>query len=354
MKNLRNKTIGKIRKKILNEYGLDCLMLPSSYDRANFLYALQEEPIHFSGDVLIIKNSEVTLLTSRLSAKSLPPLEGITIKTYDNLMVSLKKELAGCFKVGISKKKIPCSFYESLKDVALFVDVTQELQNLRAIKEEEEVELISKANKITKEVLEEIYSINLESFSEVSLKTHLENLAVELGSPGFSFDTIVAFDENTSKPHYKTSGRKKVAKRVILIDIGVKFDIYTADVTRFFILNNDSEIKSIARKLLELQGELILNLRECMEALELERLYEKKLKENGFEVYHSLGHGIGVEVHESPFFKTTTTLTKGMVFTIEPGIYLDGFGLRFEDNVFLLERPKILSNFLRELDELVI
>ena len=146
---------------------------------------------------------------------------------------------------------------------------------------------------------------------------------------------------------------------MILIDIGIKYLNYTADITRFFLIgeNISGKEKGIAKNLLEIQNELVNSVKEGINSADLDRKHRELLESKGYKVYHSLGHGIGINVHEKPYIsiRAGETLKSNMVFTIEPEIYLNNFGLRFEDDVTIRKgEVKILSNFLRDLDELII
>jgi Xaa-Pro aminopeptidase len=147
---------------------------------------------------------------------------------------------------------------------------------------------------------------------------------------------------------------------VVLIDVGVKLGHYCSDMTRTFVFGNAShEFREVYNYLLKLQEETLETVRAGINASLLDRQLRKGLRLKDLEKYyaHSLGHGVGVEVHEEPaisHLRKKEKLERGMLFTIEPGVYIpEKFGIRIEDMVFIDKRGRveILTQFPKELLE---
>lgn len=171
------------------------------------------------------------------------------------------------------------------------------------------------------------------------------------GADDISFEPIVAFNSGSSLPHYKPSGNKLQNGSVVLIDAGCKIDNYCSDMTRTAFFDDsinfeyaqkfDTNLKQkVYDTVLKAHDEAIKHAKIGMRACELDKIARDIIINAGFEkaFKHGLGHGLGLEIHEAPSvsFRSKEILEEGMVFTIEPGIYLDGeFGVRIEDVVVL-------------------
>lgn len=160
-----------------------------------------------------------------------------------------------------------------------------------------------------------------------------------LGATGLSFDTIVGSGVNSSEIHSKPSDRKIEENDIILLDFGYVIDGYCSDMSRtIFVGEISDEQRRIYDLVLEAQLNAIKNIKVGMSAKEADMLGRKCILDAGLDYAHSLGHGIGKVVHEEPILspKRDTILEENMVFTIEPGIYLENeFGIRIEDVVLL-------------------
>jgi Xaa-Pro aminopeptidase len=228
-------------------------------------------------------------------------------------------------------------------------------QSLRAIKDDREIESIKKAYEIIEKAILEALSVVKEGISELDLKAEISYRARRAGAETDSFEYIVVFGEKSSVPHAKTGLRKLKSGDLILIDAGVKYGGYCSDITRcFFFGKNNDEISKYYRFLRQAQEIAIEALKEGIKLKNADHavreFFQKLNLEKNFT--HSLGHGIGLEIHESPYLsqKSTDILQAGMVFTIEPGLYFDGkYGLRLEDGYYFFEKPLKLSKLSPEL-----
>ncbi|MBI2329858.1 aminopeptidase P family protein [Candidatus Daviesbacteria bacterium] len=217
----------------------------------------------------------------------------------------------------------------------------------RSIKTKEEISNIEKACKIGDLAFEYMLKKLRIGISEKEIANDLENFIKEKNCE-FSFSPIIAFGKNSAIPHHQTgpstlfvrSGQKG---QFVLFDFGVKYENYCSDMTRTIVFGKPNEKqKKIYDAVLEAQ-------QRAVEAIEQgERQAAKIFKAAGIDIPHSLGHGIGLQVHEHPSLspKSKEVLKEGMVFSIEPGIYLPDFGgVRIED-LFVLEK-----NGLRKLTQ---
>ena len=170
----------------------------------------------------------------------------------------------------------------------------------------------------------------------------------DFGQNSLSFPPIVAINQNSANPHAKPTDIKLKPKSLLLFDAGIKLNNYCSDRTRFFEFKNgrltknftDNFTKKIYDIVYSANRFAIEKIKIGIKAKEIDKVARDYIEKKGFGKYflHSLGHGIGLEVHELPIisFKSETILEEGMVFTIEPGIYLKNrFGIRFEDMVVL-------------------
>jgi Xaa-Pro aminopeptidase len=180
------------------------------------------------------------------------------------------------------------------------------------------------------------------------------------GCSGTSFDPIVASGAGSSMPHYQTSRKKKIEKGdVILLDMGCVLDGYNSDLTRtFFIGDIDARLEKIYTIVNNARAKAIESVRPGITTGELDRIARDYISHNGYGDYfgHSLGHGVGLDIHEAPWLKKNTheALEPGNVFTVEPGIYLPEIGgVRIEDMVLCTENGyEVMTQSSREIDSI--
>lgn len=233
-----------------------------------------------------------------------------------------------------------------------FVANTQEI---RVVKDEFEIEAIKKSYQILEEAILESLELVREGITELELKAEIAYRIRKKGAESDSFDHIVVFGEKTSVPHAKSGDRKLKYGDLILIDAGAKYSGYCSDITRCFAFGKiEQEVISYYEILKRASDKALEVLREQKVLKRAELAARKILKKFGLEKYfvHSLGHGVGLEIHELPFInrKNKELVKEGMVFTIEPGVYFEGnYGLRLENGVLMSEKPLKLSKLSEEL-----
>lgn len=233
------------------------------------------------------------------------------------------------------------------------------VETLRERKDEREVALIEDANGIATRALERTLPQVRAGMSELEIAGVLEKALRDEGSEGFPFPSIVASGPRSALPHARSTERRVSAGEFLLLDFGAEIGGYCADVTRTFVVghaaSDQREIYDIVRTANESASRQV---RAGMSGRDADAIARDYIQQRGFgELFgHSLGHGLGLEVHEAPRLARTAdgALAEGAVITIEPGIYRAGWGgVRIEDDVFLAaDGPRILTGFTHELIEL--
>jgi Xaa-Pro aminopeptidase len=228
-----------------------------------------------------------------------------------------------------------------------FVRKTDVVQAFRRQKDDEELKLMRRAHKMTRELLRRIPSALRTQTSEEKLARQILIWALELGADGLSFDPIVAFGTHTSRPHHRPTPRLLKKGHIVQIDIGVRFKGYCADMSEvFFTVPATPLQKRIYKTLCEAKDKAMAAVQPGVTTHELDRIAREVLKREGIEdaFTHSLGHGIGLDVHEGPILtqkRPAQPLLAREIVTIEPGVYFPGrFGMRVEDMILVPDPPK--------------
>ena len=222
---------------------------------------------------------------------------------------------------------------------------------LRAYKDPEELELLQRAIDIGDRAFEETVSQLVAGMTEKEAAWIFEKAVRELGAESISFDTIVAAGPNAARPHHATSDTPLAEGQTIVFDCGARYQGYCSDLTRTVVLGEaDDEMKRVYDIVLTAQLAAISMVEAGMTGEECDAIARKIITEAGHEneFGHSLGHGLGLEVHENPGVGPNAKgkLENGMPFTIEPGIYIPGWGgVRIEDVVVLEDgKARVLSH----------
>lgn len=302
------------------------------------------------GYVLSDKYGTTFYTDSRYIEGALAALKGtdIKVKLFDG---SLENILKPYKEVAVPLSRTLYPDYVKLADMNLkILDSTAAFTNAMAVKEQYETENILTACKITDKAFTALLNKIKEGMSENDVAAELEYLMRSYGASGTSFESIVAFGENSSVPHHETGLRKLKFGDIILIDFGCKFGGYCSDCTRTFLFGDDkkhSEFKDAYEKVLEAHMLAKEKITSGITGRQADEYARGCLRQYGLDKYftHSLGHGIGVNVHEFPRLspKSDDVLKDNMVFSDEPGVYFEGkFGIRIEDTV-TLNNGKIVS-----------
>lgn len=233
------------------------------------------------------------------------------------------------------------------------------VETLRERKDEAEILLIGAAVEVAARALESVVQHARAGMTELQVAGVLEKALRDEGSEGFAFETIVASGPRAALPHARPAVRQLARGDFLLVDFGAIVGGYCSDITRTFVVGKASdeqrEIYQIVRGANELASS---EVRAGMSGRDADAVARRYIEDRGFggEFGHSLGHGIGLEVHEAPRLARTAgaPLPEYAVVTIEPGIYRAGWGgIRIEDDVVLdPEGPRVLTTVSRELLEI--
>ena len=217
-----------------------------------------------------------------------------------------------------------------------FVETENIIEKQRMIKDDEEISNIKKACEITDNCFSYILTYIKPGMTEKQIANEIEDYYKQR-TDGLSFETIVASGENSSKPHAIPTDRKIQDVDIITIDMGCKVNGYCSDMTRtFFVGKLPEEMKTIYDRVLENQNKVIEEMKDGANTRLLTKMVENDFQLNGYDLIHALGHGVGMEIHESPYInrRSDMILKENMVVTDEPGIYIPGkFGVRIEDTI---------------------
>lgn len=225
---------------------------------------------------------------------------------------------------------------EDLSIGALLPQMHGDLRLMRAVKDEEEIALMKRAQAITDAAFAHMLEFIRPGLTEKQIKLELENFMFENGADGLAFGSIVAAGPNAANPHAIPSDRPVQKGEFVLMDYGARYHDYDSDMTRTVAVGEPSA------KMREIYDLVQRTHEECAKAVyagvdgnEIHELSRKIIGDAGYGEYygHGLGHGVGIDIHELPNFgRTHNTVGEGSVVTIEPGVYLPGeFGVRLED-----------------------
>jgi len=251
-------------------------------------------------------------------------------------------------KLGFEGKALTFSIYKELTDAIgdtkrkiSLVPTDGLVESLRAVKDKEELELLVKAAALADAAIEYIIPRIKPGAWEKELAWEIESFLRRNGSEPLPFELIVASGSNSAMPHARPTDKIIRSGEPVVIDIGAKVAGYTSDITRTICLGNqDSKFQRIYDIVLGAQLTAIATIQAGMTGEQADHLGRSVIERAGYkdDFGHGLGHGVGLATHEEPRLGTnsTTILTEGMVFTVEPGIYISGWGgVRIEDMAVL-------------------
>lgn len=258
-------------------------------------------------------------------------------------VTALKKTMANVRECACESESVTLSKFRLWKRKfknTKFVQREGIIEEFRRTKEPEEIRFFRKAQSITKEMLRRIPRSLKEGISEKELAWKLNQWALELGADSLSFDPIVAFGTHTSRPHHRPTDRKLRNGQMVQIDVGARYKGYCADQSAVFFTGAKTQKQERALQAVQGAKDAATALvKEGVSTHELDKTARDVLREYGYEkaFCHSLGHGVGLEIHEGARLSLRAPeekLQAGEIITIEPGVYFDGqFGIRLEGEV---------------------
>ncbi len=284
-----------------------------------------------------------------------------TVADTDNPYARLRDVLGThVSSFGIEKNMVSVYRYEQIADhfpQTRFVNIEDLISTKRLKKTDDEIQVVRKAVEITERVMERGINKVTPGMTELELKAEMQYNMMVLGADGPAFDTTVLSGEKTALPHGHAGKRKIREGDFLLIDMGATVDGYHSDITRTFVVGNASEKQvSMYETVLEANKKAIEAAKVGELLKNIDQAARDYIQARGYGEFfnHRIGHGLGLEVHEAPSIhsENTSLLETGMLFTIEPGVYIPGFGgVRIEDNVYIDEdgRVEVLTSYPKSL-----
>ena len=266
---------------------------------------------------------------------------------------------AGAKTVGFEGNSVSYATYLSYKDAhpdVKFVDIGDMIEELRRLKTPEELEKMQKAQDITDLAFSHIVKVLTPKMTEIEVAAELEYIMRKNGADGFAFDTIAVSGDASALPH-GTPRNVPLKKGFLTMDYGAKFDGYCSDMTRTVVIGRaDEEIKKVYHTVLRAQTEAMAYLKEGADCGEADKIARDIIDASYPGTFgHSLGHSVGLYIHESPRLYSRgfgKKLRSDEIVTVEPGIYLFGkYGCRIEDMVAI--RKDGVHDFTRSPKDLI-
>jgi Xaa-Pro aminopeptidase len=308
--------------------------------------------------LLVRPGAEATLYTDFRYIEVARGVLGVEAKlTRRALMIDVGEDLAG--RVQFEADVLPYLEWQRLDaGPATLVPTSGIVEGLRAVKEADELAAIGRAARIADRALEALTAETWVGRSERELAWRLRELTHAHGADDLAFDSIVAAAENGARPHADPTDAIVERGTLVTVDWGVRAGGYCSDCTRTFSTGGlPDRLREIYDVCLAAQTRACAGIRAGLTGIEADALAREPIEAAGYgrEFGHGLGHGVGLEVHESPRLSTESedVLADGHVVTIEPGIYLEGVGgVRIEDLAVVREAGvDLLTGFPKELIE---
>jgi Xaa-Pro aminopeptidase len=258
----------------------------------------------------------------------------------DNVLAAIRR--LGVRRIGYEPARMTCETFEALKGKlpmrASLVPVRGWIEEMRMVKSEAELALIRRSVDTNSRAFEQTVARLKGGVRESDLAAELEYHMRKLGAEKPSFETIVAGGVRSALPHAQPTGAR-LADGLVVVDMGAFQEGYASDMTRMlFVGTPGTKVKRMYRAVLEAQMAAIDTVRDGVRTAAVDAAARKVLKGYGLDraFTHSTGHGLGLEIHEPPRLgkRDKLRLSTGMAVTIEPGVYLEGFGgIRIEDTI---------------------
>ena len=325
---------------------IDCVLITSDINRRYFTGMKSSD-----GTVIAFRDKAYLIIDFRYIEKARATVTAAEVieqkKLYSQLNELIRKH--GAANIAVESQTLTVSRLHTLraqlKDVEVIdTDVlSNEINALRSVKDEYELDCIKKAQAIAERAFEDILSFIHEGVTERQIALELNRLMFEYDAEDLSVETIALSGENTSMPHGVPSDKPVKNGEFVLMDYGAVYKGYHSDMTRTICVGEpDEEMRKVYNIVLEAQTAAINAAHAGMTGHELDEIARSIISDAGYDSCfgHSLGHGVGLEIHERPNASPNNMLplNVGAVVTVEPGIYIAGrFGVRIEDFVILTE-----------------
>lgn len=362
-------TKSRIRKIFRHaEKDLDCIVLINGTEPLldmTFFYVTGFTSGLFEGSgVFLYPDRSIRLVTSLLERESARRADFPVkiFKSNQEREKMLKATLRGCKKVGVNSAELTYRNFLFLKKIAPkaeFVDVSKAVMKARVVKDRKEIAAIRRACRISSEVANEIIPFIDVGVKEYELAARINYLMQRKGASQPAFETIPASGPNSAEAHYTAANRTLENRDLVLLDFGARYRKYVSDITRTYVLGKaKKKQKDMHEIVLKAQRAALRRLKPGVTAKSVHkaaaRMIEKTMYKGKFT--HGIGHSIGLSVHDGMGLgpNSDLKLEKGMVFTVEPGIYVHGYGgVRIEDDVVVTKDGcEVLTSAERDLIEI--
>ncbi|MGH3022639.1 MAG: M24 family metallopeptidase [Gaiellaceae bacterium] len=312
-----------------------------------------------SNAALLVGPESLAVATDGRYTQAARALDGVEVVTADrDLLGWLGERLAdlAAGPVAIEAETVTVAGHEALSaDGTDLVPSTGVVLGLRSLKEPSELDAIRRAARVTTAAYERLAQETFVGWTEAEVAWWLEQMLRDEGADAMAFPPIVGAGPNAALPHHHPGAREIGPGETVIVDAGALVDGYCADCTRTFATGELSdELRAAYALCRSAQERALAAVRPGATGVELDAIARTEIEESGLApVLHGLGHGVGLEVHELPVLRPTSTdvLVAGNVVTVEPGVYLAGQGgVRIEDLVIVGEDgPEVLTTFAKDL-----
>lgn len=347
---------------------LNALIRKIETERIDALLVTKPENIFyltsFSSDsvVLVVSPNKCFAITDfRYAEAASNEIGGFELIVLNNTFDTFGKAISAVLdkqkikKVGFESRAVTFSQYRNVKRALknkVLVPTEDMVESFRETKDTGEIADMRKALAITKATLREVKRLLKPQLTELAVSRYIKEAFIRKGAGGTAFEPIVATQPGASQPHYSAASEKKLGNnKPVLIDMGAKYKGYNSDLTRVCSLGKiNSKFTRLYTILIDAQRKAIDIIKPGAKISDVDNAARQYIANKGFGKFfgHSLGHGIGLEIHERPTInhRNNDALKEGMVFTVEPGIYLPGYGgLRIEDTIHVTKKGcKVLTD----------
>ncbi|GIQ65929.1 Xaa-Pro peptidase family protein [Paenibacillus cisolokensis] len=346
--------VDALRAKLADQ-GLEAMLVASPYNRRYI------SGFTGSAGMVLITTQDAWLLTDfRYTVQAKEQASGFAVEETSSPLDTVRRLLTekGIRSVAFEQAHVTYAEYVKWGQALGGIELTPAdsiVESLRMIKDETELAVIRKAAKLADDTFAYILGLLKPGMTEKDIALEMEVYMRSHGATSSSFDTIVASGERSAMPHGVASDRVIRGDEFVKLDFGALLDGYCSDLTRTVVLGKPTQRhRDIYNIVLEAQLTALDGIRPGMTGKEADALARDVIARYGYGdcFGHSLGHGFGMEIHEAPGLsaRSDTILIPGMTVTVEPGIYIPGFGgVRIEDDIVITDNGiKILTSSPKE------
>lgn len=313
-----------------------------------------------AGTVLVTEERQVLITDDRYITYAQSVVKGFeVVSNRDALSVVAQVLKDSSLREVAFEDEVSVAYYHAMQTVFESIDLiptTDVVMGLRMVKDAGELATIQRACQISDQAFLDALDFIKPGKTELEVANFLDFRMREMGAEGVSFDTIAASGFRSAMPHGRASNKVIEVGDALTLDFGCLYNHYVSDMTRTVYIGSVSDEEAeIYQTVLAANQALIATAKAGMEYREFDGVPRRVIERAGYGAYftHGIGHGMGLDVHEPPYFRQTATDTiqAGMVLTDEPGIYLEGrYGVRIEDDLLITETGcEVLTSAPKEL-----